>query len=66
MAEDGGPLAAATGAITTTSEMAIATETTAMKDGTIDVKREVQDRSNIFLCILCCSTEITCNLISIL
>lgn len=47
VAEDGGRLAVATGAITMTGEMEIATETTATKDGTTDVKREVQDCLNI-------------------
>lgn len=44
VAEEGGRLAAATGAITTTGETEIAMETTATRDVMRDVKREARSR----------------------
>lgn len=47
-AEEGERSAAVTGAITMTDEMEIASETTAMKDGRRDVKREVQGCPDVY------------------
>lgn len=54
-AEDGELSAAATGATTTTSEKEIATEKTATKKGTTDVKREVREMILLHFFVMECN-----------